>query len=714
MATLSKIRSHGPLLVGIIAVALFCFVAGDLFKGCEGLMNQSKQQVGEVQGEALSIQDYNELVNDLTNYYDIVGQQSSGEDQQNRIKDEVWQTYVQNKLIQKECQELGIQVTDDEVAQILQSGANRMLQIPAFMGQDGRYDFAAVQQFLTSYQTMKEANQEIPDVYQKIYKYYLFAQRTIRDDLYTQKYQVLMSKALTANSVETKMYFDAQNQQNDVLVAAVPFTSIDDKEIEVSDAELKAKYEEHKEAYKQSVETRDLKYISVSVVPSDKDKAASLASLKESQNKLEAAADNESAGNVVRQAASLLTYSNILKSKDAFPAMIADVLDSTAVGQTVPATFDIATNCYYTFKVLEKTLQADSVLFRQIGVGTDDVAKTQEKADSILNAIVAGGDFKEIAKTYGQVGDSSWVATADYERSSVDADNALFISSIYNTPAGTTKQVKLANGSIIILQVLDTKNPITKYNVASVVKENRFSEETYSSEYNKFSSFLAANKTLESIEANAAKEGYQVLESKDLVSSAHGIANIHGTRDALKWAFDEAEVGEVSPLYECGDNDHLLVAALTDVNPAGYRSVEKLNEALKQQVLADKKAEKILSQLKDTKSLSAVQAIKGASVDTLQAVTFNAAPYVMATGSQEPIVGALATKTAKGQVSNAAKGVNGVFMVQVLDKKSAGQKFDEKAEKANVSNTLMRYAINNVINTLYLKADVKDNRYKFF
>lgn len=695
-------------------MALFCFVAGDLFKGCEGLMNQSKQQVGEVQGEALSIQDYNELVNDLTNYYDIVGQQSSGEDQQNRIKDEVWQTYVQNKLIQKECQELGIQVTDDEVAQILQSGANRMLQIPAFMGQDGRYDFAAVQQFLTSYQTMKEANQEIPDVYQKIYKYYLFAQRTIRDDLYTQKYQVLMSKALTANSVETKMYFDAQNQQNDVLVAAVPFTSIDDKEIEVSDAELKAKYEEHKEAYKQSVETRDLKYISVSVVPSDKDKAASLASLKESQNKLEAAADNESAGNVVRQAASLLTYSNILKSKDAFPAMIADVLDSTAVGQTVPATFDIATNCYYTFKVLEKTLQADSVLFRQIGVGTDDVAKTQEKADSILNAIVAGGDFKEIAKTYGQVGDSSWVATADYERSSVDADNALFISSIYNTPAGTTKQVKLANGSIIILQVLDTKNPITKYNVASVVKENRFSEETYSSEYNKFSSFLAANKTLESIEANAAKEGYQVLESKDLVSSAHGIANIHGTRDALKWAFDEAEVGEVSPLYECGDNDHLLVAALTDVNPAGYRSVEKLNEALKQQVLADKKAEKILSQLKDTKSLSAVQAIKGASVDTLQAVTFNAAPYVMATGSQEPIVGALATKTAKGQVSNAAKGVNGVFMVQVLDKKSAGQKFDEKAEKANVSNTLMRYAINNVINTLYLKADVKDNRYKFF
>ncbi|MCQ2095408.1 MAG: SurA N-terminal domain-containing protein [Bacteroidaceae bacterium] len=714
MATLSKIRSHGPLLVGIIAVALFCFVAGDLFKGCEGLVNQSKQQVGEIQGEALSIQDYNELVNDLTNYYEIVGQQSSGEDVQNRIKDEVWQTYVQNKLIQDECEKLGIQVTDDEVAQILQSGANRMLQIPAFMGQDGKYDFAAVQQFLTSYQSMKDANQEIPDVYQKIYKYYLFAQRTIRDDLYTQKYQVLMSKALTANSVEAKMNFDAQNQQYEVLVAAVPFSSIDDKDIEVSDAELKAKYDERKEAYKQSVETRNVKYISVAIVPSDKDKEATLSSVKDYQAKLEEATDNESAGNVVRQSASLIAYSNILKSKDAFPAMIADALDSTAVGQTVPAAFDIATNCYFTFKVLDKTQQPDSVLLRQIGVGAEDVAKTQEKADSILNAINAGGDFKAIAKNYGQEGDSAWISTADYERGNVDADYALFISSIYNTAVGTAQQVKLSNGNIIIIQVLDTKNPITKYNVASIVKENRFTDETYNNEYNKFSSFLAANKTLESIEANAAKEGYQVLESTDLVSSAHGVANIHSTHDALKWAFDEAEVGEVSPLYECGDNDHLLVVALTDVNPKGYRSVEKLNEILKQQVLADKKAEKILAQLKDAKSLSAVKTLKDASVDTLHTVTFASAPYVMTTSSQEPIVCALAAKTAKGQVSAAAKGLNGVFMVQVLDKKNAGMKFDAKAEKTNVSNTLMRFAINNVINTLYLKADVTDSRYKFF
>lgn len=712
MATLSKIRSHGPLLVGIIAVALFCFVAGDLFKGCEGLVNQSKQQVGEIKGEALSIQDYNDLVNDLTNYYEIAGQQASGEDAQNRIKDEAWQTYIQNQLIQDECEKLGIMVTDEEVAQVLQSGSSRMLQVPAFMGQDGRYDYTAVQQFLSSYQTMKEAGQEISDVYQKIYNYYLFAQRTIRDDLYTQKYQILMSKALTANSVEAKMAFDAQ-ATNDVLVASVPFTSIDDKTIEVSDAELQAKYDEHKEGYLQSAESRDVKYISVAIVPSDADKAATLADVKGSQAKLEAAADNESAGNAVRQATSLLTYSNILKSKDAFPTMIANLLDSTAVGQTVEAGFDISSNSYFTFKLLEKTTQADSVLFRQIGVGAEDAVKAQQRADSIVNALNAGGDFKAIAKNYGQVGDSSWVATRDYERSTVDADNALFISSIYATAVGSTKQVKLSNGNIIILQVLDAKNPITKYNVAAVVKENRFSDETYNNEYNKFSTFLAANKTLAEIEANAAKAGYQVLESADLMSSAHGIANVHGTRDALKWAFDEASVGDVSPLYECGDNDHLLVAALTGVNEAGYRSVEKLNEVLKQQVLADKKAEKILAQLKDVKTLDAAQA-KGAAVDTVKAVSFASAPFVSATMAQEPVVGALAAKTAQGAVSHAAKGNAGVYMVQVLSKQQPAAQFDAKAEKANVSNTLMRYAVSNVINTLYKKADVKDNRYKFF
>ena len=715
MATLQKIRNHGVLLVTLIGLALAFFVLGDLVRGGEGLLNQSKQQVGEVLGQSLSIQDYNSMVNDLQNYYEVMGQNATGEDAQNRIKDEAWQNYIQFNLIKDECDKLGIQVTDDEVGKVIQSGQSQLLQVPVFMNQQtGKYDFAAVQEFLSNYKSMKEAGTEMPDIYEKVYKFYLYAQKSIREQLYTQKYQVLMLKAFTANGKTAQKVFEQQNNTKDLLLAAVPYSSIDDKDIKVSDKEIQAKYDEHKKAYVQLMETRDLKYITLTVTPSDVDKAASQEEIQKAHDLLAAAEDNESAGNVVRQTVSQLLYSNVLKSKDAFPTMIANRLDSVAVGTTVEPEFDLATNCYYTFRLLDKTTQADSVLFRQIGVTSDDVAKTAQKADSIVDALKAGAKFTDLAKNYGQVGDSSWVSTAAYENGTIDADNALFISSIYATPAGQTTQVKLSNGNIIVLQVLEARNPITKYNVASVVKEGRFSDDTYKSEYNKLSSFLATNKTLEQIEANAAKSGYQVLTANDALSSSHNVAGIHGTHDALKWAFDQAKTGDVSNLYECGDNDQLLVVALTGVNKAGYRSVEKLNDDLKQEVLNDKKAEKLLAQLKDVKTLDAASKIKGVAIDTLKSISFASAPFVMATGSQEPVIGALAAKTAKGQVSSAVKGNGGVFLVQVLDETKSDKQFDAKAEKSALSSTYMRYAANSVINTLYLKADVKDNRYKFF
>lgn len=117
MAALQKIRSKGVLLVTIIAVALFLFVAGDLFRGLESLFQKSSQQVGEVDGKPISIQDYQKLVDDLQTYYEIAQQKSSfNEDELNRIKDEAWQTYVQQQLIQKQCDELGLAVSDAEIS----------------------------------------------------------------------------------------------------------------------------------------------------------------------------------------------------------------------------------------------------------------------------------------------------------------------------------------------------------------------------------------------------------------------------------------------------------------------------------------------------------------------------------------------------------------------------------------------------------------------
>ena len=233
----------------------------------------------------------------------------------------------------------------------------------------------------------------------------------------------------------------------------------------------------------------------------------------------------------------------------------------------------------------------------------------------------------------------------------MDGDNALFINTLYGMSTGEVKKLKMENGATVILQVMKTANPVTKYNVAAVVKELKFSDDTYSKGYNKFSSFVAENKTLEQIEANAAKSGYTVRPINDVTCSAHGIANIRATREALKWVFDEAKVGDVSQLYECGSNDHLMIVALTGINEEGYRSEAKLKDMLTEEIKLEKKVAKLYESAKNVKSIAEAQKLKDVVVDTIKHVSFASPTYIASTGASEPMVGAVAAKTIEDRKS---------------------------------------------------------------
>ncbi len=714
MATLGKIRKHGVLLVTVIAVALFLFVAGDLFRGAEGLLQQRGQNVGEINGKSMNIQDYQALVDEYQTYYEVLnGTSSFSEDQLAQIKDEAWQNFVQNELIGKECEALGLTVTDNEVLDVIKSGASQMLQVPLFMNQQtGRYDYTQLQQFLNEYNQLKSDGQQIPEAYTKIYKYYMFAQKQIRTQYLTQKYQVLLSKLLMSNPVEAKMNFEARTNESDIILASFPYTANTDK-IDVTDQEIKDRYNKDKEQYYQMIESRDIKYIDVAVTPDDADRAEAEKDMNEAYTELAAAANNTAAGNVCRQQTSSTQYTNLLKMKEAYPQFIASQLDSMEVGTTVKPQFDQMTGYFYTYRLLDKQTQADSVLYRQLAAAGKDEAASKATADSIVNALQSGAAFADIAKKYNQPSDSTWVATAQYQTMAPNADNELFIKTLFNMEAGSVKAVKLSNGMNVVLQVLDKKNPVTKYNVASIVKQLIFSENTYTAAYNKFSSFLAANNTIEKLEANAEKEGYVLQTLPDLTANQHMIAGVHNTREAIKWLFDEAKKGDVSELFKCGNSDHFLVAALTGVNEKGYRSIEKSTDIIKNQIINDKKAEKIIASLKGVKSVSEAQG-KGAIIDSLNHVTFASPAFIRATNASEPVISASASKAAKNAFVGPVKGDNGVYVFQVANKSKINGKFDEKQEMATMSQMNLRAAFQPLVNSLYMKAEVKDLRYKFF
>lgn len=711
MATLQKIRSKGPLLVIVIGLALFAFIAGDAWKVLQP--HQGKQDVGEVNGEVLSAQDYQKMVDELSEVIKLTnGLNSLTEDQLNNVKDQVWQSYVNNKLIAEQAEKLGLKVTDAEIQSIIDQGTHPLLmQTPFRNPQTGMFDKDMLKKFLVDYANLNASQMpaQYVEYYQKMGAFWQFVEKTLAQSTLAEKYQNLVTKSLISNPVAAEDAFNSRTEQSDLLLAGVPYSSINDSTVQVSDSEIKDRYNEKKEQFKQLVETRDIRYIDVKVVPSDADRKAVEKEVTEYSNQL--ASTTADFGTFVRSTGSSVNYSDVPVSKSVFPADVASRLDSTNVNEVYGPYYNQTDDSFNAFKLLAKVSSPDSIQFRQIQVYADTEEKTKTLADSIYNALKGGADFAAVAKIYGQTGEATWVNAQSWEGSELDADNSKFINTLLNQPVNELANLNMGQANLI-LQVMNKKSMQTKYKVAVVKREVEFSKETYNAAYNKFSQFVAQNTTIDSMVKNAEESGYTLMPRTDLSSAEHYVGGVRSTREALKWIF-AAKPGEVSPLYECGENDHLMVVALDKIHEAGYRDINSVAEMLRAEIRRDKKAEKIMEEMKKYNSIAQVKGMKDAVSDSVKHVTFSAPAYISVTRSSEPVIGAVAAKTAANKVSAPIKGNGGVYMIQVYAKEKGSEKFDAKQEETTLTMAV-RIAGNQLINDLYQKAKVADQRYLFF
>lgn len=719
MTALGKIRSKGILLIIIIGLGLFAFIAEEAFRSCNGIKGQNSQQIGEVLGEKIYVQDFQKLLEEYQDAMKLTMRTDNlSEDQLNQLKDQVWQQLVSERVMKEDCKKLGLTVTEDELQNVLNDGTNQLLtQTPFVNQQTGRFDVSILKQFIDAYRKAEASNnsQQL-DQMRPAYNYWLFVEKNLRTQLLAQKYQSLLANCVLSNKVEAKMAFNEENEEAQIQLASIAYNTIKDADIKVTDEELKAKYEELKPAFRQQQETRDVKMVDVQVKASATDRAQLQKDMAGYQKQLAAAADPTQ---VVSKSGSMIQYIGLPVSGKAFQQYpdIASKIDSMAVGTTgvVENTKD---NTYNIVRILSRTELPDSVEFRQIQVGGKTLEAARASADSIQKALAAGGDFQAIAKRYGQDSTTTWFTGAMYEQAStMSQDNRAYIEALLNGAVGSTQNIELTQGNVVI-QVLNRKAMKSKAVAAVIKKEIRFSDDTYSKAYNRFSQFVTQSQaSLADLQKHATKFGYTVQDLNDFATSSHTVGNVGGSgiRDAIKWIF-EAKEGQVSQLFEAGkENDHLLVLCMTKIHPQGYRPWDdaQVKEILKREVIRDKKAEMIMAKLKGVNSIAAAQA-KSAKVSTVNQITFAAPAFIQATGAAEPALSGAVAATAQGKFCSApVKGNAGVYVFQVVKKQMRPAKYNEEQQIQMCRQRAMQY-MGNFMQDLVFGAGVVDNRYLFF
>ena len=714
MSTLQSIRKHGAFLVIVIGLALFAFIAGDAAKVLQP--HQNTQNVGIINGKKIDAQSYQKLVEEYSQAINFVrGGQSLTEEENAQVKDEVWNTLVSNTLIETEAAKLGLTVTTAELQAVIDEGTDPLLIQSAFRDQaTGKFSNSMLMNFLAQYAELDQevASPEEIDYFNQVYTYWKFIESNLKSSLLAQKYEALIAAAQFTNPVAAEYTFNARNNHAEVAYVVVPFNSVADSLVKVTTSDIKKVYDAKKELYKQPAETRAVKYIDVVVTPSQADRDELNKEVAEYAEQLATADD---LGALVRLANSTVAYSEVPVSAAGLPEDVVANIANVAEGTVYGPYYNQADDTYNAFRILATAQLPDSVQYRQLQIVDADAERTAFLADSVFNALKAkkNANFAEIAEAFGQPSEPAWIASAHYEGASITGDNALYINTLFGMKKGELKKINLG-GVELIIEVLDTKNPVEKYTAAVIKRPAYFSNETYAEAYNKLSAFVADNQTLADMEANAEEAGFRLYPIAELNNAAHTIGGVKGTREALRWVFG-AEKGEVSHIFEAGANDHLMVVAVADIHKAGYRPVADFASLLEIQALNDKKADKILADAKGVKSMEEALALAGAKADTLRRVNFSSAAYVSKVPASEPVVSGAAAGLEEGEFSGAIKGNGGIYYLQVIKKNAGAAKYDAEAEQATLKSAATRNInASSIVNELYRKGNIEDNRYLFF
>lgn len=653
MAALEKIRSKSVFLIVVIGVALFAFIIGDFLNSGQTFFGNTTT-VAKVGGDKIDIHEFQRDYEEMSQQVQNSGQQVDPA----LIQQRVLENMIDEKLLNKEVEALGIKVSDAELTEHM-TGKFASQEMYQFAQQLGAPDIKSLYDML-----FNPSKYGIPEeTVAQFRAQWIKMEKQTEQRVAYMKLATLIAGTIQANDLDVKELND-ENTMAELLLVKKDYSTINNDDVKVSDEEIAARYAEEKNMFKMDQPARRIHYITVDVKPSAADRAAAEALVNSADSALRAGNGVEG----VSANSDMFVKTSTNRLNDITDTQVRDFVAANAIGAVSPIKH--IGDTYSMVKVLNKTTEVDSIKVDMVAV---EGAKAVQ--DSVLNLLNSGKTLAEVEKVKGVSGTQAdtWLdlvasaPQAEIKNKLLSADNNFFV-------------LDSNDANAILYRVNEKKAPKAVYEIAEVSYKVLPSEETTRNLRNALNTFVANNQDNKSFAENAIKSSYSAIETL-LTSDMPQMDRIPYTRKAIQWVFN-AKVGEVSPIFDKENNDKLVVVALDEIIDGGYTPVTdpSVRMLLTNLIRNDKKAEKIISEIGGkANDINGYANLMSTSVDSATC-TFSQ-PFIPSAGYEPALAGAVAAAKA-GQLSGPVKGQSGVYYFVVNKIDNNGPKFS-KEEASN-------------------------------
>ena len=706
MQIIQTIRNRGTVFMAIlIALCLLGFIlmdssmsGGSLFGG--GPSNN----IGSVNGKNIDVIEFNKKLSLLEQQEEAqTGRKPAGAALA-ALRERLWNQTIGEELLYKEAGKLGIDFTPKQLSHILLSNnpQNPLLQEQGMIDPTtGKLDVAKAQQTLAN---IKKANAEQTEA--------INAQLVdpLKLSTIAGKYvSMLGASAYYPSWMQEKDAADMNNFAN-ISYVSVPYLEVSDSTVKVTDADVNAYVQKHKDLFKQE-EGRKISYVAISQLPSSADSVAQMNEMATLKN--EFAADND-AKTFVARSGSLVQFQDQFLPKDRIPTTHIDSIVNLPAGSVYGPYAD--RGAFLLAKNLGSKIQPDSasakhilipVMDPQTGTPIRSDSSAKQLADSIYNAIKGGANFNALAAQYSA--DGSAQSGGDLGTFAFGSMVPEFNDYVFNNNPGSLGVVQTQFGYHVINV---TKHTALKpaYKIAFIAKEIIPSENTIN-EATLLSTRAAATKNAKELSDFASKNGLSFIQVPVPVGkNDYGIGAMQDARQLVKWAFEpKTKVGQISEPFNVGDE--FIVATVDGVYQEGVQDAATARSGAEAMIRNTKKAEIIKGKLGANPTLEAAAAAYGKQVLTAGAdsTLTMASSIINGLGIEPEVIGAAFNKAYQAKPSPAIAGTSAVYVIKVnsIGTKSA-QLTPEEMQLGKLSQ--MKQAATNWFDGLKKGAKIKDDR----